>query len=332
MTGQGGTVRFDVRSAASRRTSGWERYARELWRRLCQYDFIEAAGGRAEGIASRLISDISLGLAARQGPIHFPTFPPAVIPAEPSRLVYTLHDLTWWRYPETASRLGRNYYRHLAARAARRCYLVTHSETVASEAREFFGRAEGDVVVVRPGVTPLPTASLTDLPADVQPDAYLLAVATLEPRKNLQRLVDAHHISGLARQLPLIIVGRVAWGKAPEGVRILTSCDDRTLSALYKYCVALISPSLYEGFGLPLLEAMAVGARVACADIPVYREVARRFAVFFDPRDTENIADALLRVATEPSFSRAGAQTWALSHTWDRAAERLLEVYREILP
>lgn len=322
-------ILFDARSGASRRTSGWERYARELGRHLAPAPDVHVWAPATNSLRDRLASDwLGLPRQARGASVvHTPTFPPAPV-LRGVEIVFTLHDLTWWRYPETATRLGRTYYRPLTERVLERATVVTHSSSVREEAIEHFGLAEDRVSVVAPGVTPLPLS-----PPARRERPYVLAVATLEPRKNLTRLAEAYEASGLPGEVDLVVIGRSAWGSAPRGVQLLGAVTDRELAAHYAGAVGLVCPSLYEGFGLPVVEAMAARLPVACSDIPVFREVAAEHAVYFDPREVDSIALALKALASgNPSAAQLdAAAAHASQFTWDAAANQLLVVYGRVL-
>jgi glycosyltransferase involved in cell wall biosynthesis len=161
---------------------------------------------------------------------------------------------------------------------------------------------------------------------------YVLAVGTLEPRKNLERLIGAW------RRLPvplrdkhtLALVGPRGWDDerilaAARGadVRLLGRVSDAELRALYAGCAAFAYPSLYEGFGLPVLEAMAAGAPVVTSSVSSLPEVAGDAALLVDPRDEAAIAGALERVLTDPALAddlRARGRARAAEFSWERTA------------
>lgn len=328
-----GNFLFDDRSALLQRSTGWERYARELQAALVlQAPSIHCTELAVHSVGRRLRTDwLDLPRAVRSSEsAHFPTFPPT----PPSlggrtRVSYTLHDCTWWRYPQYSSRLGRSYYRPLAERAVHKAELViTDSESVRAEILDFFGLAPQKVLTVYPGVA---TSGPSECCATRRTRPYFLAVGTLEPRKNLKRLVEAFRISGLQPTHDLIIIGRKAWGPELRGAEILTDVCDANLWRLYEGAVALVNPSLYEGFGLPLVEAAAVGTAVLCSDIPVFREVTQGVASFFDPNDVESIALELERAVEESPFSREEYKAVAATYTWQAAAKKLLDAHEALV-
>jgi glycosyltransferase involved in cell wall biosynthesis len=258
---------------------------------------------------------------------HFPTLPPAPWARPGGALVYTLHDLTWWRWRETASRMGRHYYARLADRTARRgAHIVVDTRAVRDEVVEHFGLDPSDVTVVPLGVE-LPEPS--ELPR--RPRPYLLSVGTLEPRKNMTRLAEAYRRSGVAATHDLLVVGRLGWGDLPAGLEVLSGLSDGQLAATYAGATALVLPSLYEGFGLPAVEAMQLGVPVICSDIDVLREVTGGRATFVDATDLDCLV-AALRAAPE-ACAPEGAADWARkTYRWDLTVEHLSRLYRSLDP
>ena len=322
-----GRILIDGRSAFSGRTSGWERYTQELVRGLAGDDdvVVHRAGGRS--FASRVVGDaVVLPARSRRFSLtHFPSFPPAPWSGA-GLLVYTLYDLTWWRYPETASRGGRYYYRRLAEKAVQRADLVlTISETVALEIQDHFG-----LTADRVRATPLGSS----LPAGAArfhgERPYLLAVGSVEPRKNLDRLLEAYGRSAVRHTHDLLLVGRSAWGQLPAGARLVQGVDDETLAGMYVGADAVVAVSLYEGFGLPLVEGLAAGTKLVCSDIPVFHEVAGSAAVYVDPLNVDSIAHALDVVVHEPDLAGEHRRR-AQEMTWDKTIASVRAAYDDLL-
>jgi glycosyltransferase involved in cell wall biosynthesis len=157
---------------------------------------------------------------------------------------------------------------------------------------------------------------------------YVLAVGTLEPRKNLPRVVDAARRVGIE----LRIVGERGWGGVEvggDGVRWLGWVSDDELARLYRGARCVAYPSTYEGFGIPVLEAMACGAAVVTSRGGAMEEVADGAAVLVDPLDPAEIASGIERAAAErDELGRRGVER-ARAFTWARVAEQTVEVYRE---
>lgn len=320
---------FDARSASWPRTTGWERYAREISDRITQVEprvRVRVAG--SQGVASRLWQDLVATPGAVRGTrvAHFPTLPPVPWARPRTALVFTLHDLTWWRWRETASRMGRHYYAPLAAAAVRKpsTHVVVDTATVRDEVVDYFDLDPDSVTVVPLGVE-LPAPGF--VPPRSRP--YILTVGTLEPRKNLPRLVQAYQDSGLSATHDLLVVGRMGWGECPAGMELVSGVADPELVSIYQGAAALMLPSLYEGFGLPAVEAMQLGVPVFCADIPVLREVTGGRATYVDATNGDALVDVLRTVPG--AAAPAGAADWAVqTYTWDRAVQLLCDLYQDL--
>ncbi len=256
--------------------------------------------------------------------LHCPTHRAPVRSQVP--LVVTFHDLAVLRHPSTFNRWTRTYSRLTlprVARAARR--LIAVSEFTKRELLELLDVPEEKVRVVPNAVGP-PFAPEGDAAAG----DYVLAVSTLEPRKNLPRLVDAFqraHLNGCR----LLVAGARGWGDVRldgDSVNWLGQVGDEELARLYRgaRCVAYVS--LYEGFGLPVLEAMACGAPVVAARTAAAEEVSGGAAVLVDPLDPDAIAAGLAEAVDRRDELRAQGLERARAFSWADAARATVEVYR----
>jgi glycosyltransferase involved in cell wall biosynthesis len=262
-----------------------------------------------------------------------------------------VHDLAFKLRPAEVPWQQRAYFHALLGRSLRSAAaVIVPSEATRRDLLSSYPIASlnAKVSLVPEGVSP--GAPPGPLPAGIQP-GFILAVGTVEPRKNYPRLLAAYRrlrrdsvalITGDRPGVPqLVIAGRKGWAygdtlqriQAERGVRYLGHVDDATLSALYEAAVVLAFPSLYEGFGLPLLEAMAHGVPVVVGNAGALPELADGAAVLVDPEDEASIADGLARVLSEPSLraklSVAGKER-AAQFTWERAAALTREVLQRI--
>jgi alpha-1,3-rhamnosyl/mannosyltransferase len=210
------------------------------------------------------------------------------------------------------------------------------SQTTADALVERFPRAADRITVAPLGPAPLVLATASGA---LPEPGFVLAVGTLEPRKNLPRLVDAYRSLPHAVQAehPLVVVGTLGWetGETLDALRslgnrchLLGYVTDADLVELYRRCEVFCYPSLGEGFGLPVLEAMAVGAPVVTSSVSSLPEVGGDAVEYADPRDPRSIAAALRRVLDDPGrrqelSERAVAR--ARTFTWDRFAEQTLD-------
>jgi glycosyltransferase involved in cell wall biosynthesis len=263
---------------------------------------------------------------ARVDLLHCPTFRAPLACRRP--LVVTFHDLAVLRHPQLFNRWSRSYGRVVlpgVARAARAVIAV--SSFTRREVLELLDVDDDRVHVVHNGVGP--PFSVAGPKADGD---YILAVGTLEPRKNLARLLAGFRSADLP-DIELRVAGAQGWGGVDvhgDGVRWLGEVPDEELARLYRgaRCVAYVS--LYEGFGLPVLEAMACGAPVVISRADALREVAGDAAVVVDGLDPESIAAGLEEaVARRAELSALGLER-AAAFTWRDAARRTVDVYRSV--
>jgi glycosyltransferase involved in cell wall biosynthesis len=179
------------------------------------------------------------------------------------------------------------------------------------------------------------------------PDDFLLAVGTIEPRKNLERLIDAFTlVRARGVHEPLVVVGQLGWKytrlldrvRAPDAqgaVRLIGYVADDDMPALYTLARGLVFPSLYEGFGLPILEAMACGTPVLTSNRSAMSEVAGSAAMLVDPHDVATMADAIQTLARDEPHREALREAGlarAAEFPWSRAAEATVRIYDRIAP
>lgn len=246
-----------------------------------------------------------------------------------------VYDTVWRHVPETVEARYLPRLTKLAERTIKTATsLIVMSEAVRCELGEIDPSAPSRAAVVRPARDALPhltegEAEFLLRDSDVRPP-FVLFVGTIEPRKNLDRLLDAWPtVSVELGAATLVVAGRPGWAGASTVDRLRTttmvrwlSPGDRLLAALYKSAEALVLPSLYEGYGLPLIEAADAGLPIACSDIPVFREVAVPESVeFFDPHDVDDMAAAVVRAARKsrtdgvsPSPSTSGEELSRVLH------------------
>jgi alpha-1,3-rhamnosyl/mannosyltransferase len=230
--------------------------------------------------------------------------------------------------------------------------IITVSEHSKREIVRWFGIPEDKITVTPLGVdekwhAAIPSEDIARVKAKYGlPERFFLFVGTLQPRKNVRRIIDAHKSlpPQLRREVPLIIAGRHGWMCDAE-VAELQSCQDGTLRWLqyvpsedllpiFKQATALVWPSLNEGFGLPVLEAFAAGLPVVTSNTTSLPEVAGDAGLLVDPENTGEIADAMRQMATNDALRsdlRARGQSRAKQFTWDRTARLTIDVYRKAI-
>ncbi len=259
-----------------------------------------------------------LAVRKRVDVLHCPTFRAPL--SCPVPLVVTVHDLAVLRHPETFNLWTRRYSRLCVPRVARAARLVIAvSEFTQRELVELLGVPEQKIHVIRNGV-----ADVFAPEGPAEQGDYVLAVGTLEPRKNLERVQEAARLAGVE----LRIVGQRGWGGVAATAWI-GRVSDEELAALYRGARCLVYPSLYEGFGLPVVEAMACGTPVVTSAGGALEETAGGAAVLVDPLDPESIAAGIEEAAARPEELRRLGLERARAFSWEDAARATAGVYRE---
>jgi glycosyltransferase involved in cell wall biosynthesis len=278
------------------------------------------------GRASSVVRDavwypVRLGRLARGlDVLHCTTFRGPARSGTPT--VVTVHDLAILRAPEAFPRWHRLYGKSGLKRVLRAAdAVVAVSEFTKSEVVELADVPAERIRVVANGVD---SAAFT--PDGPRADGeYVLAVATLEPRKNLARAVDAARHAGVE----LRVVGARGWG----GVEVegwVGEVPDAELAALYRGARCVVYPSLYEGFGLPVLEAMACGTPVVTSRGTAMEEVAGGAGVLVDPLSAEAIAAGIAEASSRREELVPAGLARAQQHTWERAADAVVDLWREL--
>lgn len=255
--------------------------------------------------------------------------------------VVTVHDLLMLRHPEWVpggrargvAALGR-----ATARAANR--IITVSQASADDVHQLLGRPAADIDVIHLGVSPADPLDRATRPS-ARP--YVLTGGNRMPHKNFDRLLDAWRLIPVAQRPKLVVTGGHTDDPLEPLVHRLGLDDDvellgwvsrAELNSLYDNASAYVFPTLFEGFGLPVLEAMARGCPVIGSDIPVLHEVGGDDMAYFDPRDASAIASVVRWVVGDPDvqarLAKAGRKRVS-TFTWQRAADATADVYRKLV-
>jgi len=285
------------------------------------------------------------------GPLDVFYSPDFVLPPthRSTRTLLTVHDLSFLHYPEAFVPALRQYLERVVPRSIARADLVlADSASTRSDIVSLLGVSPSQVQVLYSGVSPRfrPQAEPGERERlrtcyGLGERPYVLSVGTLQPRKNYVRLVRAFASlkpKVLAPGTQLLIAGGQGWlyqeilaeaEKHGERVRSLGFVDDADLPALYRHAALFAFPSLYEGFGLPVLEAMACGIPVVCSNASSLPEVAGDAALLVDPLDTDGLAAAIARALADGNLRQgmiARGLAQAAHFTWEQAARQLLGV------
>lgn len=265
-----------------------------------------------------------------------------------TRAVVTVHDVCWLVAPDTMRISTRLFDRMLMPMALKRAdAVIAVSEATRNALLAYFPEVSGKLHLIHEGASALPEPMTSENLNQWGVTApYVLFVGTLEPRKNLLRLLEA--FARLQKNLPsaetkppqLVVVGGSGWGDdnlrsaiqrlgQTDFVRILGRVSDTQLSTLYRHAVCLAMPSLYEGFGLPLVEAMAQGTPLLTSLTSAMPEVAGRAGCLVNPLDIGSIEKGLSNMLYDQTYRdglAAYAKIQASKFTWDRAAMETLRV------
>ncbi|HEX9094051.1 MAG TPA: glycosyltransferase family 1 protein [Coriobacteriia bacterium] len=270
----------------------------------------------------------------------------------PTRLLLVMHDISWATMPHLFPALHGTQIALRARPAVRKAgRIVVASNAMKDEVSRYYAVPEDRIDVVPLGVSERFRAG--DRAAALERvrekfgtgDSFVLNVGDLQPRKNLARLIEA--FSALVREgreTRLVIAGKKAWGfddvfetierlDLGHAVVLTGYVGDDDLVDLYNAAELFVYPSIYEGFGLPPLEAMACGTPVVASDEPTLRETTGAAALAVDPNDVESIADGMRRGLDDAAWRERARTTGlerAASLSWDRCARRMLEIYAEV--
>jgi glycosyltransferase involved in cell wall biosynthesis len=270
-----------------------------------------------------------------------------------ARTVVTIHDVFPCAYPATSTLLETLVYRHWLPRLLLRVdAVITVSQASKADIARFLKVPPAKIRVVHEGVNEAYRPVAPQVVAEVAsryglPDQYLLYLGSTRKHKNLAGLLSAYHrLRGMGSTSPLALVGvtpeecrtllvEVLGSSALErSIVCLTHVAEDDLPALYSGACLLVRPVLYEGFGLPPLEAMACGTPVVCSNVASLPEVVGNAAITVDPADGGGLAEAMHRVLSDrdlhQDLRRQGLERSAC-FTWERAARETLAVYEQIL-
>lgn len=283
--------------------------------------------------------------------LHSPDFIPPKFGYQSS--VITIHDLNFLYYPKFLTAESRRYYNQQIEWAIQKAdHIMADSHTTKNDLVSLLEVEEGKVTVAHLAAAQAfqtlqgEDANTVAARYELQP-SFLLFVGTLEPRKNVPGLLRAYRIllEEGATTAPLVLLGGRGWLyddifervealNLTEQVHFLHDVPDSDLPAIYNAASLLVTPSFYEGFGLPALEAMACGTPVVAADRASLPEVVGEAGLLVNPDDPADIAQALARVLDDSSLRsqmRERGLAQAERFTWEKTAQATLEVYRDVV-
>lgn len=266
----------------------------------------------------------------------------------PRQTVTMVHDSAFLVYPKAYRFWGRQYLKWMNKRIIRNsAVILTSSEFNRKELGKYYGLSVSKKIAV----VPLAGGSLPD-PGDFDPakcgisKPYVLFIGRIETKKNTRQLIQAFTVAKQTSDLQLVLVGKPGVGykaikkeinSSPykEDIITLGYVNRPVVTGLLKKAVVFVFPSIYEGFGLPVLEAMSVGAPVIAADIESLREVGGSSAIYVDPWDTKAFSDAITHLSTDSGeqirYSHEGRER-AVLFSWEKTAQATWEVIKSLDP
>lgn len=369
------SIAIDASRLAVRERTGTERYSYELVAALARIDHTTLYTLYSNGLPAalpplgpnftlrniplrRLWTHARLGPALWRDRPNLLFVPAHVIPLTHPPSVVTLHDLGYLTFPDAHTARRRrelDLTTRWSLHAARR--VIAISQATKADLVRYYGADPAKISVVYHGLAPEfrpvrdpAVLAAAQLRYDLLNQPYFLYVGTLQPRKNLVRLIEAYALAlpvlkATSKPPLLVLAGRKGWLSAPierraaelgvtNHVRLIGYVPDADLVPLLSGARAFVFPSLYEGFGMPVLEAMACGTPVLTSTSSALPEVAGDAALLIDPQATSAIAAALLRLAHQPKLRaelREQGLVQAARFSWDRCAQATREVWREAL-
>jgi len=280
--------------------------------------------------------------------VHLPHFNVPIFCSKP--YVVTIHDmlmhkqkgkaattLPLWEYG--IKRIGYRIVFNQAVRGSRQ--IIVPSNTVKQELVSYYNLNPEKIHVTYEGVNEPEFGDISKIKPD---KPYFIYTGNAYPHKNLEKAMEA--VVQLNKEAVFVIVSsrnvfverlrklinKNNWQKK---VILLGFVSDENLSSLYRNSLGFVFPSLFEGFGLPGLEAMAAGTLCLCSDIPVFREIYKDKAIYFDPQDISSIEESLEKVVTMPKEERSkmieSGKYFVKSYTWDKMAQLTLEIYESCI-
>ncbi|MGI8631480.1 MAG: glycosyltransferase family 4 protein [Solirubrobacterales bacterium] len=331
-------VAIDARDAARPEQGGWARYAHRLIEALREQPDVEVLAYEAgpRHLPELVFEQLTFARRAASDGAHVIHAPNCFLPLRRNCPgVVTVHDLAFETHRDDFTGTTGWKYRTFTPRAVRsaECVIVP-SEATARSVAEHYGVGPDRVRVI-PEASPLPVAAIgSDVRQPVPTGRFVLTVGALRRKKNLERLLEAHARArerGLTASLVVVGEGPHLFDATP-GVEFLGRVSDERLDALYRAATLFVYPSLHEGFGLTVLEAMERGCPCLLAEGTSLPEVGGSAAAYVDPTDTVQLADHLLELCGDDDRldrMAADGRRRAEQFSWERTARETVAAYRE---
>ncbi|ELR96682.1 glycosyltransferase family 1 protein [Gloeocapsa sp. PCC 73106] len=263
-----------------------------------------------------------------------------VYPCRRSKNILTIHDLTFLKYPQYVSSIVKTYYSRIKKCLTWSDLIITFSENTKQEISYYFN-VNPEKIVITPQASRFFEVNSVSYHFDYP---YLLFVSTLEPRKNIINLIKAYNYIKEKYQVPhhLVLIGQKGWSykgileainTSPyvETIHHLDYLSDQLVAWFYSKAEAFVYPSYYEGFGLPILEAMTLGAPVITSNTSSLPEVAGDCALLINPQDYLELGEAMIRIISDRQLRQElvkKGKARSKLYSWEKTAQATLEAYR----
>ncbi|MBI2029517.1 glycosyltransferase family 4 protein [Candidatus Gottesmanbacteria bacterium] len=262
-------------------------------------------------------------------------------PVKKALKVTTIHDLLVFKYPGYFTQeIIDTQKRRISWVLAESNMVIVDSHTTKNDLIDLFDFPKDKIKVVYPGISSNFRRQSEEKIREVREkfslkNPYILSVGTREPRKNVDKTIEAFDKIKDLFDFDLVIVGKLGWGpdkrSGDDRVKLLGYVDDKYLPSLYSAASCFVYPSLYEGFGFPILEAMACGSGVVTSKGGSLSEIGGKYAVYIDPLDSSSIASAILKVIKGLDKKTINdAASWARSFNWDHTAREIIKIYNSL--
>lgn len=271
-----------------------------------------------------------------------------VYPSRKSRNILTIHDLTFIKYPQYVNSIVKTYYPRLQQCLKWSDLVITFSENTKSEISHYF-KISPEKILITPQASKFTESAILEN-QQINYDfskPYFLFVSTLEPRKNIINLIKAFNHLKKQQKIPhkLVLIGQKGWSyqgileaifTSPyaEEIHHLDYLSDQLVALFYSKAEVFVYPSYYEGFGLPVLEAMTLGTPVITSNASSLPEIAGDAALLINPQDYLEIAEAMFRVINDTQLRQELIQRGKARsklYTWEKTAQATLKVYQRLL-
>lgn len=255
------------------------------------------------------------------------------IPRTQASVVTTIHDLTFLKYPQDhLPGIVAAHKRHLNRTKNKAAATITVSQSTKRDLlNQGFATDKVHVVYEAAGSIFKPVKSTSVKSKYELTKPYILSIGTQEPRKNIKRLIEA--CKPFRHQYDLVIVGKFGWGEKTQalpGVRLLGFVPDEDLPGLYSGALAFVYPSFYEGFGLPVIEALSCGCPVVISNVSSLPEIGGEAAIYVDPLSAAGITSGIKTALEQTQKLRHLGLEQAKKFSWEKTARETLKIYEKV--